>query len=309
MGYESDAGNVGKNADNEVAILKDQVGTLTSANQTLAAKNADLQKQLDAATQPPVPPKPKDIIWSSSLANGTGTLAATAALFGCSAVRAYNSGPVSGWSSAAGAAAPSGVSPFDSAKWDQNAVAANDSATMIQIRDWLLNGGGWRAWHHEPEGDFPVATYKAAYANIVKLGVRLDRLCPTLMGFSLTPAGITKWGGVEQYYIPEAGLLGFDAYAVKGTNFNQFDLASSYAISKNKDWILAEFGYQVISSTNPYPNDDQLLAFMQRVVPYLRNLPKPPIMASLMNHGAQTMDGKTNPKSTAYYKDVCAGKA
>jgi hypothetical protein len=45
------------------------------------------------------------------------------------------------------------------------------------------------------------------------------------------------------------------------------------------------------------------------VVPYLRNLPKPPIMASLMNHGAQTMDGKTNPKSTAYYKDVCAGKA
>jgi hypothetical protein len=59
--YETQSAAVGAAADVELATAHDQVSTLTAANQTLVAKNADLQAQLDAATKPPVPVPPKAV--------------------------------------------------------------------------------------------------------------------------------------------------------------------------------------------------------------------------------------------------------
>jgi hypothetical protein len=313
MSYASDAQAVGARADVEVDGLKSENAQLTADNADLRAQVADLTQQVadlasalaDATNEPA--PTPATLWGSSGLDTGPNSYAAIARLLEPKVMRAYNPGAVTGWDVANGAKVPVGIDPFDSTKFDQNKVADNDTATMFAVRDWMTKGGGWRSWHHEPEGDFPVAIYRAAYANIVALGVGLDRLVPTIMAYTLTPQGIAKWGDPEQFYIDEAGVLGFDAYAVRGKDLAQFDAAAAYAAKKGKPWIIAEFGYQAITSTNPYPTDDQLLVFLQSVVARIRTYSNPPLAVSLMNHGAQTMDGTKNPKSTAYYKSVCNG--
>ena len=252
------------------------------------------------------PPPPPTLLWGSSgYDSGPTSYAQVATLLGADAMRSYDSGPVNGWASCAGAKVPVGLPPFHSAKWDPNKVAAGDSVTMGQIRDWLMNGPGWRCWHHEPEGDFPVSLYQQAYARIVALGVGLDRLAPCLMGYTLGKAGKwTKWGDPDQYYIPQAGMLAFDCYSSANQDMTQFDEAAKYAARKAKPWIIAEAGWQTKASWEAagshQPSDDTLIAWGKVLVSHLKAYPNPPVSVLLMNHGPQTTS--VHPQFAAWWK-------
>jgi hypothetical protein len=312
MSYASDAAAVGQAADAEVSSLKSSNASLSTANDQLSAQNAELQRQLELATKPPTPGPVKTAWGSSGLDSGPSSYAAIATLLHPALMRSYNSGAVADWKSSNGAKVPAHIPAFDSAKWDQTKVAAGDPATMASIRDWLLNGDGQRCWHHEPEGDFALSVYNAAYAQIVKLGVGLDRLFPTLMAFTLGVKGAwTKWGDPDQYYVKEAGGLGFDAYSYANNSMVQFDEAAAYAAKKAKPWILAEAGFQTLDAWtkagSKAVSDDTLIAWADTLVARVRSYPNPPLAVSLMNHGPQLVDGTTHQKFAAHWKDICTG--
>ncbi len=346
MTYEADAAAVGRAADTALAAVQAQLtaavqqhsadlqkiqdeatqlaaagGTITQLQTTVQGLQTQLatvtaEYQADEAIlhpappPPPPPPPPTTTLWGASgLDSGPSSYPGTVSLLSPAMMRSYNGGGVTGWSGSNGSKVPAGIVPFDSAKWSETLVAAGDPATMAQVKDWLANGPGWRCWHHEPEGDFALATYLQAYAQIVKLGVRLDRLFPTIMAFTLGKNGVfTKWGNPDQFYIAAAGGIGVDCYSNGNFDMTQFDEAAKYAESKGKPWIIAEAGIQTLSSwvaagSKPF-SDDTLIQWADTLVARVHSYPLPPLAVSLMNHGPQLVDATTHQRFAAHWASI-----
>lgn len=338
MTHQSDLAAAGAAWDQAETDLAAAKTGLAAANAQIAAdagiianadaKNASLQAALDAANAaetaedgappPPPPPPPPPVgtaLYGASILNdgGSAAIPATVAAVKPQMIRFYNPGPLTGWAADSATACPNGIMPFTSAKWAVASLVAKDPTTMTQVTDWLTKGPKkMAAIQHEADnpkkGIVPV-DYVLAMTNVMTLPQGNTLFAPTIMAWSLDPG---SGRNADDFYIAAAPVIGFDCYghpaSSGGQDTREIDFAAAYAAKKGKPWVIPELGYQAISSTANPPSDLILLAWMQKVVPLLRKyaaVPGSPLLAvSWMNHGAQALDPKVRPLSTAYWGSV-----
>lgn len=151
----------------------------------------------------------------------------------------------------------------DMAAGKGDAWAKDLTAKLAQVK-----GPVWLAFHHEPEGDGPIADWKKMQE---RLGPIVRSGAPNV-AFTVILTGWNQWYGSSAYRIENiwpsttVDIAGFDIYSFYGTWKNgkyrtgnpslkadYFDKISAWAKSRNLAWGLAETGLtDAASKDNPH---------------------------------------------------------